>query len=73
MHQTLHLVAKFYHLAYHSKTKGTKITKIIYWHPPQPPIVTLYTDDSSKYNPGKVGGGGVLRDRFFNSHWHCLK
>ena len=29
----------------------------------QPPIVTLNIDDSSKYNPGKVGGVGVLRDR----------
>ena len=41
MYKTLPLVPEFYHLAYHSKTKGTKITKIIYWHPPEPPIVTL--------------------------------
>ena len=26
----------------------------------QPPIVTLNIDDSSKYNPGTVGGVGVL-------------
>ena len=63
MYKTLPLVPEFYHLAYHSKTKGTKITKIIYWHPPQPPIVTLNIDDSSKYNPSKVGGVGVLRER----------
>ena len=62
MHKTLHLVAKFYHLAYHRKTKGTKVTKIIYWHHPQPPFVTLNTDGNSKYNPGKTRSGSVLRD-----------
>ena len=30
MHKALHLAAEFYHLAYHRKTKGTKVTKIIY-------------------------------------------
>ena len=62
MHKTFHLVAKFYHLAYHRKTKGTKVTKIIYWHPPQPPFVTLNTYGNSKYNLGKTRSGSVLRD-----------
>ena len=30
MHKTLHLAIEFYHLAYHRKTKGIKVTKIIY-------------------------------------------
>ena len=62
MYKTLHLAAEFYHFSYHRKTKGTKVTKIIYWHPPQPSFVTLNTDGSSKYNIGKAEGGGVLRD-----------
>jgi len=62
MHKTLHLVAEFYHLAYNRKTKGTKVTKIISWHPPQPHFVTLNTNGSSKNNPGKASGGGVLKD-----------
>ena len=44
------------------KEKGTKVTKRISWHPPQPSFVTLNTDSSSKNNIGKVGGGVVLRD-----------
>ena len=62
MYKTLHLAAEFYHFSYHRKTKGTKVTKIIYWHPPQPPFVTSNTYGSYKYNPGKAGGGGLLRD-----------
>ena len=41
MHKTLHLAAKFYHLTYSRKTKGTKVTKIISWRPPQTLFVTL--------------------------------
>ena len=62
MHKTLHLAIEFYHLTYHKKTKGTKVTKIIYQHPPQPPFVTLNTYGNSKYNPSKVGVGGVVSD-----------
>lgn len=62
MYRTLHLATKFYHLTYHRKIEGTKITKIIYRHPSQPPVVTLNTYDSSKYNPSKTGGGRVLRN-----------
>ena len=62
MHKALHLTAKFYHLAYHKKTKGTKVTKIIYWHSPQTPFVSLNSNGSSKYNPGKARSSGVLSD-----------
>ena len=62
MHKTLHLAVEFYHLACNKKTKGTKVTKIISWCPPQPPFVTLNIEGSSKNNPGKTKSEGVLKD-----------
>ena len=75
MHKTLHLAAEFYQLAYNRKTKGTKVTKIISWRPPQPSFVTLNMDGSIYQmwvpvsSTGKVSNG-CIRDLWFNPHLH---
>ncbi|WMV50073.1 hypothetical protein MTR67_043458, partial [Solanum verrucosum] len=41
--------------------QDTKVT-LVMWKTPPPSKYKLNTDGSALYNPGKIGGGGILRD-----------
>lgn len=41
---------------------GNKIVVQIRWEKPQPGWIQLNTDGSALGNPGRAGGGGILRD-----------
>ena len=41
---------------------GNKTVVQIRWEKPQPGWIQLNTDGSALGNPGRAGGGGILRD-----------
>ncbi|XP_015077570.1 uncharacterized protein LOC107021424 [Solanum pennellii] len=42
--------------------KHAIMVKEVTWEKPQQPFLKLNTDGSALHNPGKIGGGGIVRD-----------
>ncbi|KAH0655537.1 hypothetical protein KY285_030419 [Solanum tuberosum] len=43
------------------KCRQENMVRIVKWEKPSQPLLKLNTDGSALSNPGKIGGGGILR------------
>nr|POE80558.1 putative ribonuclease h protein [Quercus suber] len=66
---TIARATEFAFLGVNGKVKRSVVFVQLWWHPPPENWYKLNSDGSSLGNPGRAGGGGLIRDP--NGDWVC--